>query len=87
MRRPSVPVILSILILVSYGADAQQASVPPTPPNDRRPYLGNPVTHPEALSGLWEASNRHGGAVGIHLLLTTTVPVDQCTCSRLWSGD
>jgi hypothetical protein len=38
-------------------------------------YTGRPVGHPEALSGVWETPDGHGGAVGIHLRLTTTVPV------------
>ena len=38
-------------------------------------YSGRPVDHPEALSGVWETSDGHGGAVGIHLRLMTTVPL------------
>jgi hypothetical protein len=83
MHRQSALIALSIIILLSYGTDAQQTStvnsVPTVQPSDRSPYLGNPVAHPEALSGLWETSNGHGGAVGIHLLLTTTVPGDART--------
>jgi hypothetical protein len=33
------------------------------------------------LSGLWETANGHGGAVGIHLLLNTTVPATARTLS------
>ena len=79
MSRPSVFIALSIMSLLSY-TDAPQTStinsVPVIQPDDRSPYLSSPVAHPEALSGLWETSNGHGGAVGIHLLLTTTVPGD-----------
>jgi len=31
---------------------------------------------PESLSGIWETSNGHGGAIGIHLELDTTIPSD-----------
>jgi hypothetical protein len=34
------------------------------------------VVDPEGLSGLWETSNGHGGAVGIHLQLATSVAAD-----------
>jgi hypothetical protein len=43
--------------------------------------LGRPVTHPEALSGVWEAPNGKGGAVGIHLQLGTTAPGEAKTLS------
>jgi hypothetical protein len=51
-------------------------SVPATPSGDTSPSLGRSVTHPEALSGFWETSNGHGGAVGIHLFLFTSVPTE-----------
>jgi hypothetical protein len=44
-----------------------------TPPADRSFYLGQPVEHPEALSGVWEAPDGHRGTVGIHLQLGTMV--------------
>jgi hypothetical protein len=56
---------------------------------DRSFYLGTPVTHPEDLSGLWEAPDGHGGAIGIHLLLDTTAPVDANTLTGVtqsWLG-
>jgi hypothetical protein len=57
-----------------------QVTLPPgsvsTIPGDRSPYLGRPIINPETLSGFWETPNGHGGAVGIHLLLMTTVPTD-----------
>lgn len=43
---------------------------------DRSFYLGQQVMHPESLSGIWETSNGHGGAIGIHLELDTTIPSD-----------
>lgn len=47
-----------------------------TPPGDRSFYFGHPVDHPEGLSGVWEAPDGNGGAVGIHLLLTTALFAD-----------
>jgi hypothetical protein len=41
---------------------------------DQSFYLGNPVTHPEELSGLWEAPDDRGGVIGLHLTLRTTAP-------------
>jgi len=41
---------------------------------DHSPYRGRPIKHSEALSGLWEAPDGHGGAVGIYLQLGTSVP-------------
>lgn len=32
------------------------------------------ILHPENLAGRWEAPDGHGGAVGMSILLTTTVP-------------
>jgi hypothetical protein len=49
---------------------------PQTPPDDLSFYLNQPVVHPESLSGIWETSNGEGGAVGVHLLLMTTLPGD-----------
>ncbi len=73
----SVLIAAALINLLSLGMQAQQGPIAPIIPiNDVSPYLGNPVAHPEALSGLWETSNGHGGAFGIHLLLTTTVPGD-----------
>jgi hypothetical protein len=48
----------------------------PSAPIHLSPLWGQPVPHPESLSGLWEAPDGHGGAVGLHLQLTTTVPAD-----------
>jgi hypothetical protein len=62
---------------------------PSRPPQDRSFYLGTPVTHPEDLSGIWEAPDGHGGAVGIHLILDTTAPVDATTLvgvRQAWLG-
>ena len=57
--------------------------------NDVSPYIGRAMSHPEDLSGLWEAANGHGGAVGIHLMLSTTVPVTARTLrgiSQSWDN-
>jgi hypothetical protein len=56
-----------------YAQVAPRPDSDPAIPGDRSSYLGRQVTNPEALSGFWETSNGHGGAVGIHLLLMTTV--------------
>jgi hypothetical protein len=87
-------ICLSACIALAGHARAQSIpnSVPDTPtrqPQDRSFYLGTPVTHPEALSGIWEAPDGHGGAVGIHLVLDTTVPVDATTLvgvRQAWLG-
>jgi hypothetical protein len=42
-------------------------------------YAGMPVTHPEQLSGIWEARDGHDGAIGIHLSLSTTAPANATT--------
>ncbi len=72
--------VVASLFGLSCAVYAQLASsgvwVPATPPGDTSPYLGRPVTHPEGLSGFWEASNGHGGAVGINLFLFTLVPTE-----------
>ncbi|HEY2467231.1 MAG TPA: hypothetical protein VGI45_05210 [Terracidiphilus sp.] len=68
----------AILGVVSVAASAQPGAAPGAeiPPGDRSFYLDKPVENPESLSGLWEASDNSGGAVGIHLLLGTIVSGD-----------
>ncbi len=39
-------------------------------------YNGQSISNPEALSGVWETGDGHGGAVGIELTLTTSVSDD-----------
>lgn len=48
----------------------------PQSPNltNQSPYEGQVVSSPESLSGLWEASDGHGGLVGLHLKLITRIP-------------
>jgi hypothetical protein len=70
---------------------ARSQSIPASPPQqqDKSLYLGTPVTHPEDLSGVWEAADGHGGVVGIHLILDTTAPVDATTLvgvTQAWLG-
>jgi hypothetical protein len=49
-------------------------------------YQGKPVTDPEGLSGLWETSNGHGGFVGIHMVLGTSVAPDARSNGRTLEG-
>jgi hypothetical protein len=42
-------------------------------PNDESSHHHQLVTSPESLSGLWEAPDRHGGIVGLHLKLITSI--------------
>jgi hypothetical protein len=56
------------------------------PEGDRSPYIGRPVADPEGLPGLWEVSNGHGGAVGIHLTLATTVATDAKSDGKTLAG-
>jgi hypothetical protein len=78
MRGQSTMIVASLVSLTwaVYGQVAAPPDSVPAIPGDRRSYLGRPVTNPEALSGFWETPNGHGGAVGIHLLLMTTVPTE-----------
>ena len=46
---------------------------------DQSFYLGTPVTHPEWLSGIWEAPDGRGGIVGLHLTLDAAAPTDVTT--------
>src|ERR1700761_6379612 len=60
-----------------------------SPQQDRSVYLGTPVTHPEGLSGLWEAPDPRGGAIGIHLVLDATAPLEVTTLvgvEQKWLG-
>ena len=80
--------------LAAAGLRTSLAIPPQSPPvkqpqEDRSFYRGTPVPHPEDLSGLWEAPDGHGGAIGIHLLLDTTAPVDAKTLAGItqsWLG-
>ncbi len=77
MSRYLAAIAAPLVAFVTYGVQAQEH--PPStlsPPEDTSFYLGRTVLHPEALSGLWEVSDGHGGAIGIHLQLDTSVPAD-----------
>ncbi len=90
--------LVSACALLISGAHPQSASDNSSPPQhnssaqeheDRSFYLGTPVAHPEDLSGLWEAPDGHGGAIGIHLVLDTTIPVEATTLAgarQSWLG-
>ena len=77
MLRLSCIFAASLITLLSRALDAQQDSrTIPVEQEDRSFYMGRDVMHPESLSGIWETSNGHGGAIGIHLELDTTIPSD-----------
>ena len=76
-------------MLMTARVRSQSAPSPLQEQQDRSFYLGTPVTHPEDLSGVWEAPDGHGGAIGIHLILDTTAPVDATTLvgtKQKWLG-
>lgn len=70
--------------LVVHADAAPQAGVGPE--GNRSPYKGKIVADPEGMSGLWEAPNEHGGVVGIHLILGTTVDPYAKTGGRTLKG-
>jgi hypothetical protein len=79
-------VLIAAILLIALGSRAraqQEPAAPAVPAEDRSPYLGNPIAHPESLSGLWEAPNGSGGAVGIHLSMWTTILGDATTLRGL----
>jgi hypothetical protein len=76
-------------LIVAASPQSIPASSPTPQQQDRSFYFDMPVTHPEDLSGVWEASDGHGGAIGIHLILDTTAPVDATTLvgtKQKWLG-
>jgi len=84
LKRPTVVnphcALVSILAVAFWvPAVRSQSSVmspPETPPDDRSFYIGQSIDHPEDLSGMWETFNEHGGAIGIHLEVMTSVSGD-----------
>jgi hypothetical protein len=75
-------VLGALLGVAVAGASAQDQTAANAEANakaDRSFYEGKVVEHPEMLSGIWEASNGHGGVVGIQLILTTTIPASAMT--------
>jgi hypothetical protein len=65
-------------ILLAPGIHPQDSVTTPGEeiPGTRSFYFGQLVDRPEALSGVWEAPDGQGGAVGIHLNLMTIVSDD-----------
>jgi hypothetical protein len=70
---------LCLFAAVEANGQAPVRSVSTEQPQSQSRDLGAPVTHPEELSGVWEAPNGHGGAIGIHLGLMTTAPAEATT--------
>jgi hypothetical protein len=75
-----------VCCLMVCDGNAQNKPSPAQSPShqdeNRSFYAGLPVTHPEHLSGIWEAPDGHGGAIGLHLMLSTTAPADATTLVR-----
>lgn len=79
----SATILCAVLISVTVPlVPAQTAKASP----DAGPYRGKVVTDPESLSGLWETSNGHGGFVGIHMILGTSVAPYAKTNDRTLKG-
>jgi hypothetical protein len=81
-RQLAIITTMACTFSTPWSAHAQEtiALVTPTAPaDDTSFYVGKPIAHPEELSGIWEVPDGHGGAVGIHLILSTTVSADATT--------
>jgi hypothetical protein len=81
-RQLAIITTLACTFSTPWSAHSQETIAlvtPAAPADDTSFYLGKPVAHPEELSGLWEVPDGHGGAVGIHLILSTTVTADGTT--------
>jgi len=81
-RQLAIITTLACTFSTPWSAHSQETIAlvtPAAPADDTSFYVGKPVAHPEELSGLWEVPDGHGGAVGIHLILSTTVPADATT--------
>jgi len=74
--RVTLALITSCLLASSAYPQSSVTTPPQRPSSDRSFYFDKPVSHPEALSGVWEAPDGKDGAVGIHLQLTTAVSGD-----------
>lgn len=76
-------VLLAVVCAMIRHGNAQSSPAPTQSPShqdeNRSFYAGTPVTHPEELSGIWEAPDGHGEAIGLHLILSTTAPDDATT--------
>ena len=71
-RQLAAVTVITCSLIASWFAYSQRTTTPETTAEEKSFYLGKPVTHPEELSGIWEAPDGHGGAIGIHLILHTT---------------
>jgi hypothetical protein len=72
MRYAILGILLTFVGSIVHGQSGV-TTISATPPASRSFYVGRLVDHPESLSGVWEASDGQGGAVGIHLHLMTAV--------------
>jgi hypothetical protein len=74
-------VVVSLLIACGVGLQLATAQAPTSSDEaeDQSFYLDKPVLHPERLSGIWEAKDPRGGAIGIQLIFMATAPVDATT--------
>jgi hypothetical protein len=89
IARALVVASVSACTLPGMEARSQSGADSHSPQQDRSFYLGMPVMHPEDLSGLWEAPDPRGGAIGIHLVLDATAPTDATTLvgiQQKWLG-
>lgn len=84
--------VMAVCFLTVYRGGAQAPHLRSSSPaavqdKDRSFNVGRPVPHPEEISGLWEAPDGRGGAVGLHLMLDTTARADATTlvgAKQLW---
>jgi hypothetical protein len=89
IARALVVASVSACSLPGIEARSQSGADSHSPQQDRSFYLGTPITQPEDLSGLWEAADGRGGAIGIHLVLDATAPVEVTTLvgvQQKWLG-
>jgi hypothetical protein len=89
IARALVVASVSACSLPGIEARSQSGADSHSPQQDRSFYLGTPITQPEDLSGLWEAADGRGGAIGIHLVLDATAPTDATTLvgiQQKWLG-
>lgn len=66
LSRITVIVLLCAFVPLAFAQSSRS--------NDQGPRLGDVIPSPDSLSGLWEASDGHGGFIGIHLQLITAIP-------------
>src|SRR5271155_3499273 len=78
-RQLAIVTVIACNFIASWFAYSQVTTAPETLADYKSFYVGTPIAHPEELSGVWEVPDGHGGAVGIHLILSTTAPADATT--------